>query len=284
MLRPWQRVFACTAAALLALLVSGCEVRGTVDVKSATEAEVNLVFTRSEVDCIGLTRYAGLVIKGSPESDGNQTCRAQGTIDMAALKDFGIVLSQAGEYVTVDLALPQQFGNMPTQVDIGFPGRVVEDGGLPVSGTSVRLGDASGIATFSPVKVVALSHPGPDWWVIALAGGLVAGSGLTGVLILLWGRGRRLRSSLHLDAEPAPDPDASAPATDAPGPQRATVPPDGQPVAAMRDARYEALFAPPAAGTEAVAVRAPEPAAPSPPAPVAAEHRIWAPPEDRGDR
>ena len=277
MLRPWQRTVACTAAALLALLLSGCEVHGTVDVKSGTQAEANLVFTQAEVDCLGLTKYAGLSIKGNPESDGNQTCRAQGTIDLAALKDFGIVLSQVGEYVTIDLALPQQFGNMRTQVAIDFPGRVVADGGLTVTGTSVMLGDANGLATFSPVKVVGLSHPGPEWWVIALFGGLVAGIGLTGALVLLVRRGHRLRTTLHVNAEPPPDPDAPAP-----NPQPATVAPDGEPVSAASAAHYEAMFAPPPQGTAATAVRMPPAPAPSPPATVPAEHRIWAPPEDSG--
>ena len=40
--RPWQRLAACTAAALLTLLLCGCEVHGTVDVKSGTQAEANL--------------------------------------------------------------------------------------------------------------------------------------------------------------------------------------------------------------------------------------------------
>jgi hypothetical protein len=278
MLRPWQRIVCCAAAALSGLLLSGCEVHGTVDVKSGTVAEANLVFTEAEVDCLGLTRYAGLVIKGSPESDGNQTCRAQGTIDTSALKDFGIELSQAGEYVIVDLALPQQFGYMPTQVDISFPGGVVQDGGLKVTGTTVRLGDASGLATLTPVKVVALAHPGPEWWVMALFGGLLTGVALTAGLLLLLRRRHRLRTTLHADTEPSPDPDA----TDAPGAPPATVTPDPEPVDAVRDADYHALFAPPPPGTTAAAGPAPERAAPQPPATAAADHRIWAPPDDSG--
>ncbi|HEY3338805.1 MAG TPA: hypothetical protein VGK18_09900 [Propionicimonas sp.] len=282
MLRPWQRIVGCIAAALGALLLSGCEVHGTVDVKSGTQAEANLVFTDAEVDCLGLTKYAGLVIKGSPESDGNQTCRAQGTIDLDSLKDFGVELSQVGEYVIVDLALPQQYGFMPIQVDISLPGRVLEDGGLPLTGTTVRLGDATGVATLSPSKVVALSHPGPEWWVAALLGGLVAGIVLTAVVVLLARRRHSLRTTLHADAEP-PEPDDTAPATGAPTPQQATVASGFEPDV-VRDEQYEAMFAPPPPGTVVAAVRAPAPAEPSPPATVAADHRIWAPPEDRGDR
>ncbi len=281
MLHPWQRMLGCTAAALLALLLSGCEVHGTVDVTSGKQAEANLVFTDAEVDCLGLTRYAGLVIKGSPESDGNQTCRAQGTIDTAALKDFGIELSQVGEYITVDLALPQQFGYMPTQVDINFPGRVLEDGGMAVTGTSVRLGDSSGIATLSPVKVVALSHTGPEWWVLALVGGFAGGIALTAGVLLLVRRRRRLRT-LHTDADPL-EPDA-APATAVPPPVGAAVAPNANPVEPVRDQDYDAMFAPPIPGQSPAVVRAPAPAPAPPPEAAAADHRIWAPPEDQGDR
>ena len=198
--RPWQRMVGCTAAVVLALLVSGCEVRGTVDVKSGTEAVADLVFTESEADCLGLTKFAGLIIKGVPESGGDQTCRAQGTIDLEALKDLGIRLTHTGEYLIVDLALPQRVGYMPIEIDISFPGVVVEDAGMPVTGNSVRLGNATGISDFSPARVVALSHPGPQWWVFALAGGLVSGVALTLVGLLLVRRQQRLRAEMLADA------------------------------------------------------------------------------------
>ncbi len=265
--RPWQRIASCIAAAVLALLLSGCEVRGTVDVRSGTEAVADLVFTEAQVDCYGLTRYAGLVIKGTPESDGHQTCRAQGTIDPEALKDFGIQLTQAGEYVIVELQLPTQIGFMPIQVDIGFPGTVVDSGGLTVTGNSVRLGNASGLSDGNPIRLVAQSHPGPQWWVLALLGGLIGGVALTlaGVLLL---RRRRLRTEVN----PVGDEDADA---------EPTVTLDTEPA---RDPGYEALFAPPPPDTEVAQPPAPAASPPDPPVAVAADHTIWAPPDDRGDR
>ncbi len=173
--RPWQRLAACTAAALLTLLLCGCEVHGTVDVKSGTQAEANLIFTDAEVDCLGITKYAGLVIKGSPAADGNQTCRAQGTIDLDALSDFGIKLSQTGEYLMLDLAMPQQYGYMPTKIDITFPGTVVDGGGSAVSGTSIQLNELVEVANPRGTRVIARSHPGPEWWVMALAAGFGGG-------------------------------------------------------------------------------------------------------------
>jgi len=144
-------------------------------VKSGTQAEANLIFTEAQVDCLGLTKYAGLVIKGSPESDGHQTCRAQGTVDLDALKDFGIKLSQTGEYLMLDLAMPEQFGYMPTSVDITFPGAVLDGGGSTVSGNTVQLTELSGAASPGSARLVALSHAGPEWWVMALAAGFGGG-------------------------------------------------------------------------------------------------------------
>ncbi len=283
MLGPWQRIAGCTAAALLALLLSGCEVHGTVDVRSGTEAEANLVFAEAEVDCLGLTRYAGLVIKGSPESDGNQTCRAQGTIDLDSLKDFGIQLSQTGEYVTLDLAMPQQYDYMPTKVDITFPGKVLEGGGTTVSGNSVELTQSSIAASPDNSRVVALSHVGPEWWVMALVAGFAGGVALTVAVLLLVRRHRHLSTTLQVDAEQLPT-DATTPEAAAMTPPNPTVPPEVGPRDPVRDADYEALFAPPEPGTVAAAARPPAQAEPPPEATVPADHEIWAPPEDRGDR
>ncbi len=254
MSRPWQRIAGCTAAALLTLLLCGCEVRGTVDVLSGTQAEANLIFTDAQVDCLGLTRYAGLVIKGSPDSDGNQTCRAQGTIELDALKDFGIQLSQAGEYVMLDLAMPQQYGFMPTEVDVTFPGTVVESGGLAVTGNSVRVADGDGVTNFSTARVVAFSHPGPEWWVMALVAGFGGGVVLT-LAVLLFLRWRRHLHTLQPDADQLPTPDATTP--------------------------HATLHATSPATSPATT---PEPRMTTPSKATVTDHTIWAPPEDQGDR
>jgi hypothetical protein len=280
--RPWQRLAACTAAALLTLLLCGCEVHGTVDVKSGTQAEANLIFTEAEVDCLGLTKYAGLVIKGSPESDGNQTCRAQGTIDLDALNDFGIKLSQTGEYLMLDLAMPQQYGYMPTKIDITFPGTVLDGGGSAVSGSSIQLNELVEVANPRGTRVVARSHPGPEWWVMALAAGFGGGVVLTVVVLLLVRRHRHLQAILQVDAEQLPAPDATTPETGTTPTAKPPATPDAGPQEPVRDAAYEALFAPPTLGTVTAAVR---PTAEPPPPPAAtdlADHEIWAPPEDRG--
>ena len=281
--RPWQRLAACTAAAVLSLLLCGCEVHGTVDVKSGTQAEANLIFTEAEADCLGLTKYAGLVIKGTPESDGNQTCRAQGTIDLTSLKDFGIQLSQTGEYLMLDLAMSQQYDDMPIKVDITFPGKVLEGGPTTVSGNSVELSQRSMATRPYSSRVVALSHAGPEWWVTALVAGFGGGVVLTVVVLLLVRRHRRLQAILQVDAEQLTT-DATAPESGTPLPANPTTTVNTHPQEPVRDATYEALFAPPVPGTGTPAARPPAEPPPPPEAPAPADHEIWAPPEDQGDR
>ncbi len=257
MSRPWQRIAGCAAAALLTLLMCGCEVRGTVDVKSGTQAEANLIFTDAQVDCLGLTRYAGLVIKGSPESDGHQTCRAQGTIELDALKDFGITLSQTGEILLVDLAMPEQFGYMPIEVDITFPGTVLDAGGSTITGNSFALNERSGAASPDSLRLIALSHPGPEWWVLALLAGFGGGvaAAVAVLLLLRWGR--------HLHTL---QPDA--------GQLHAGQLHAGQP---HPDQLHPDQLSIPEATT-------PEPRMTTPSKATVTDHTIWAPPGDLGDR
>ena len=283
MSRPWQRLAACTAAAVLTLLLCGCEVHGTVDVKSGTQAEANLIFTEAEVDCLGLTKYAGLVIKGTPESDGNQTCRAQGTIELDALRDFGIQLTQTGEYLMLDLAMPQQYDYMATQVDITFPGKVLEGGRTTVSGNSVQLNQRSLSTTPGSSRVIALSHAGPEWWVLALAAGFGGGIVVT-VLVLLLLRWRRHLRTLQVEAEQLLPIEATTPESGAAPATNPPATPDAAPGEPMRDSDFAALFAPPKPGTPTTQGLPLAPLRP-PPEPIApADHEMWAPPEDRGDR
>ena len=59
----------------------------------------------------------------------------------------------------LDLALPQQYGYMPTKIDITFPGTVVDGGGSAVSGTSIQLNELVEVANPRGTRVIARSHP-----------------------------------------------------------------------------------------------------------------------------
>jgi hypothetical protein len=131
--------------------------------------------------------------------------------------------------------------------------------------------------------VIALSHAGPEWWVLALAAGFGGGIVVT-VLVLLLLRWRRHLRTLQVEAEQLLPIEATAPESGAAPPTNTPATPDADSREPMRDADYGALFAPPKPGTP-TAQRLPlAPLRPPPEAIVPADHEMWAPPEDRGDR
>jgi hypothetical protein len=160
---------------------------------------------------------------------------------------------------------------------------VLDGGGSTVSGTSIQLNELVEVANPGGTRVIALSHAGPEWWVLALVAGFGGGVVLTVVVLLLVRRHRHLQATLQVDAEQLPT-DATAPETGTAPPTNLPATPDKAPREPVRDAAYEALFAPPRPGTVTAQTRPPaEP--PPPPEPTApADHEIWAPPEYRGDR
>ncbi|MGV8908637.1 MAG: hypothetical protein ACOH1Y_06605 [Propionicimonas sp.] len=253
MFRPWQRILGGIAACCGALLLAGCEISGTVEVHSDSEVVANLIVTKAEADCLGLTEFAGLVVKGTPDPDGDQLCRANGIVDLAELKDYGVEVSRLGEYLMVDLALPRRIRDMPISIDITFPGPVVTAGDTTASGNQVTLTEGVGVANSGPTRVIAMSHAGPQWWVLGLTAGFVVGVGLTLAFVLVLRR-RRLRSR---------------PAT---------------PAATVREPDDDAWFAPPSSGAMPPASAEPVPPGRVPGPEQATDHRIWAPPADQGDR
>lgn len=283
--RGWKRILAGLAAGALALLLAGCDITGTVDVRSGKEVVADLTFTNAAVDCLGLNAFAGLTIKGTPDSDGNQLCRAQGTLDLEELRKFGIQVNQLGDYLTVDLAMPSSIGYTPMRIDLRFPGPVTDAGGTTASGNQVRLTTGIGMATTSPTRVVAMAHPGPEWWVIAGVAGFAGGILLT--LAVLWALRRARRPAAGDHAADIPDAEELPPSAQAERASDAGAAPPAHPAEApepVRDAAYEALFAPPTTeGSAPPDPRPPATRAPPPHAP-AADHSVWAPPHDRPDR
>ena len=281
----WQHILRGLAGCGLALVLAGCEITGTVDIRSGTQVGANLLITGAQADCLGLTEFAGLAIKRTPDPDGSQVCRANGTVDLEQLEEFGVTVSQVGEHVMVDLNIPRRVGYVPLEVDITFPGAVLDPGGATAAGNQVKLIQNSGRGSLNTTKVVALSHPGPEWWVIGLSAGFVGGVGLTLALLCLFGHRRRLAADQGEGDVLRPPDEAGAPPPPSPptgGPPAAT-PPWSVPSATVRDPDYEALFAPPSAHEPAWADPAPATSGEAEGSESGSDHRIWGPPEDRGD-
>jgi hypothetical protein len=132
--------------------------------------------------------------------------------------------------------------------------------------------------------VVALSHAGPEWWVMTLFAGFGGGVALA-VAVLLLLRWRQHLRALQLDPEQLlPPTDATTPEAAATKPTNLTTTPDQGFSEPVRDADYAGLFAPPRPGAAAVQARPPAQPQPTAEAGVPADHEIWAPPEDQGDR
>ncbi len=280
MSRAWRRGIVALAGLGVATLLAGCEITGTVDVRSETEVVADLTITHAEADCLGLEDFQGLVIKGTPDASGNQICRARGTLDLAAFEDIGVKVSRVGEYLVLDLEVPQQLGYAPLDLKVSFPGQVVEQGGGRAFGNQVTLTAGTGLTTSGRTRVVALAHPGPEWWVVGLAAGLVSGIALT--MAWLWLRRRRGRQpAAGQAAVPSlPDGGAQPVGTSSPIPERPAAEVTNPNPA--RDPAYDASFAPPP-GHQAAPL---EPDPTSLPATVtlpqpATEHLVWAPPEEQ---
>ncbi len=289
----WRRSLGTLAGVALALLLAGCEITGTVDVRSETEVVADFTITHAEADCLGLEEFRGLVVRGTPDSSGNQVCRAQGTIDLNAFEDVGLGLSRVGEFLVLDLAVPEQLGYAPIDVTVIFPGQVIEAGGGRAAGNRVTLEPGTGITSAGGTRVVALAHPGPEWWVLGVLAGLVCGAALTLAGFWFWRRRRAQRPPATGSAPPEVPPEGGQPVDGDPAPAPAG---SDQPVPSVADRvvpeqpapgnsgdpDYAARFAPPPGHRTGPR----EPAPVSVPAPVQlppadAEHLVWAPPEER---
>ncbi|MCC6495500.1 MAG: hypothetical protein IT193_04495 [Propionibacteriaceae bacterium] len=290
----WQRSLGTLAGIALALLLAGCEITGTVDVRSETEVVADFTITHAEADCLGLEEFRGLVVRGTPDSSGNQVCRAQGTIDLNAFEDVGLGLSRVGEFLVLDLAVPEQLGYTPLDVTVTFPGQVIEAGGGRAAGNRVTLEPGTGITSAGGTRVVALAHPGPEWWVLGVLAGLVSGAALTLAGFWFWRRRQAQRPSATVPAPPEAQPEGARPADRAPAGAPAvpdqpvqSVPdrfvPEQRSPTSSGDPDYAARFAPPPG--HRTGPREPAPtsvAAPVQLPPADAEHLVWAPPEERG--
>ncbi len=189
---------------VLALLLAGCRASGTVDVRSAEEVAVDLVFVDVSYEQAPCNPHAwgpNFPLETLPgvTPDGRLTCRVRGVTHPARLSRH-LTLTAAGEYLSFgynplaigpDGRLP--IGDARLTIDdldltVAFPGRVLGANGA-VDGSSVRFVDAGQLARPHGLQATALDHPGPAWSVLGPLFGLVAGLAI-GVLWSLRRRGQ----------------------------------------------------------------------------------------------
>lgn len=217
----WPRVAAAVGAAALALLFTGCRAEGTVNMLSPDAVEFDLLFDTSPEDCsadnVAGGGVMGLTVVSVPAADGTMDCRVSGTADGTGIDEVFpyFIATEVGEYYLIGTRFDYGLDGM--DVTVTFPGDVVSTSGGEISGNEVRF--TTERMQPGPLKIIARSQPGAQWWPVLLAvggllaGGLVFGSG--------WLLGRRrtatpaepLEESFDLtpDAEPVADPQWFAP-------------------------------------------------------------------------
>lgn len=176
MSRTWGRIAAALLVPALAFLLAGCEIRGTVDVLSDEDVAVDVTITglgRGQCTDVG-NNLSDLDVERGTNSSGTRFCRVKGVAKTEALAGLDVVM--AGEYYVLELEFAGAASSWPTSdVTVNFPGQVLESSHGTVTWNSVRITDLSPFAT-DGLRVVALTRPGPPWWVVAGALGILAGA------------------------------------------------------------------------------------------------------------
>lgn len=257
---PCRRL-ALAAIPLLLLGATGCSLSGSVSVNSPDSVLVDVTFSdfgQANADLCDESVFFGSGLQFiSTEDNAGPICRITGNLEPERLESAGLKVRRFGEYLVLEIAPAGEGSAYPSiYLTVDFPGQVVEhNANEQTAPNQVRLTDLNSLSG-SGLRVVALDHAGPPWWVIGTAGGVIAGSLLTLAVVLTRRRSRTASATVPslqpADSEPV-EPDPTAPAIPA-----SPVP----------------LPDPPAEPS-----RAPEPSEFKPPGPPA-DNSIWAPPRD----
>ncbi|MFT4110450.1 hypothetical protein [Propionicimonas sp.] len=241
MLRTRGRAALTVLAAAAALLLTGCDTSGTVEVVSADELTVDLVFTDLEPASCTPVDNSTVHVTAIPVSEGGGTvsCHVQGSVQLSALENT-VSFTTIGDYAV----LASDFRGIDTaggglDLSVVVPGEVVAASQGVVSRNSVHyVGSVAALAE-DPLTVVSSTRPRPPAAVFAV-GGVLVGAAATLLVVAV-----RRRSAAALDpvVEDAPGE----------GPEQ------------PQDAAVSAEPAAPGAADQ------------PPPPP---DHSIWAPPDD----
>ncbi len=302
----WHRVVAALGLALAGTLLTGCHAQGTFDVLSEERVAVDLIVSGADVSCPNSADALKLTVTTTVDQYGDKVCHVTGETQATYFSPFGITVSTAAEYLVLQANLAGGSDSWPAaDIDIRFPGKVMDASLGSVSDNVVRITDLRALTQGSGLHAVALASPGPPQWMIAALAGTGAGILVTlvVVLVVLLVRRARRRAPAPMDEgallDAAPEPGAASadeplsvapaepvPATSA-GPPPA--PPEDTSWFATPPTTTEATIgkaangaapngAPPngggvnGAGINGAGSHGPSPAAPPP------QHSAWAPP------
>ncbi len=280
-----RRGAAVLATALL-LLLTGCTVSGTIEVRTAEEVVVDLTFRNdalTDYHCDAqFVRGFSLDVEILDDERG-QLCHVTGSVHPEKLRPY-LGVAHAGESLVVSfnpLALApgsaspggSPFSSINTlDVALRFPGRVLRSTGV-ADGNVVHFRDPRQIAEPYGLSAEALDHPGPPWAISGPLAGFAAGVVATGVWLVI----RKRRSARG--GTPAGEPDGAGQATEEPQPAGAGDPGTRLPDAAAAGRGSPAGPGPgpgPGPGTPATATHPPSAPRPRP----RPDDSVWAPPPE----
>jgi hypothetical protein len=250
--------------ALAGALLTGCHAQGTFDVLSEERVAVDLTITGADVNCPHGADALKLTVTTTIDQYGDQVCHVTGETQATYFSPFGITITPAAEYLVLQANLAGGRDSWPaSDIDIRFPGKVMDASLGSVSDNVVRITDLEALTQGSGLHAVGLRSGGPPQWMIAAAAGAGAGIVVTliaGLIIVLMRRSRR-RAPASLHAQAAfPEAEAEAEAGDAAAsltPAPLTILSPAEPVPASSDGRPPSplqdtsWFARPPAATEA---------------------------------
>ena len=191
----WHRAVAGLGLALAAALLSGCHAQGTFDVLSEDRVAVDLFVTGADVNCPHGADELKLTVTTTIDQYGDQVCHVTGETQATYFSTFGITITPAAEYLVMQANLAGGRDSWPaSDIDIRFPGRVMDASLGVVTDNVVRITDLEALTQGSGLRAVGLRSAGPPQWMIAGLTGVGAGIVLTlivGLVVLLVRRPRR---------------------------------------------------------------------------------------------
>ena len=208
----WHRAVAGLGLALAGALLTGCHAQGTFDVLSEDRVAVDLFVSGADVNCPNSADALKLTVTTTVDEYGDEVCHVTGETQATYFSPFGITVSPAAEYLVFEANLSGGIDSWPTaDIDIRFPGKVMNASLGSFSDNVVRITDLGALTQGSGLRAVGLASPGPPQWLIAALAGTGAGilATLIAVLAVVLVRRPRRQAPAVLDqdavGEVAPD-------------------------------------------------------------------------------
>jgi len=197
----WHRAVAGLGVALAGALLTGCHAQGTFEVLSEERVAVDVVVTGADVNCPHGADALKLTVTTTIDQYGDQVCHVTGETQATYFSPFGITVSPAAEYLVLQANLSGGTDSWPAaDIDVRFPGKVMDASLGSVSGNVVRITDLGALTQGSGLHAVGLASPGPPRWMVAAAAGTGAGIAATLITVLTVVMVRRRRRRQEVPA------------------------------------------------------------------------------------